>query len=77
MDLQEYNYEIKYIPGKTNTPADTLSRPPEVDKGDQDNQEITLILPEQFTIATSKTDISKQKIMKHVKATAGLGSCSE
>jgi len=24
-DLQEYNYEIQHIPGKTNIPADTLS----------------------------------------------------
>jgi hypothetical protein len=44
-DLQEYNYEIKYIPGPTNTAADALSRPPGVDKGDNDNQQIVIIPP--------------------------------
>ena len=36
-DLQEYDYEIQYIPGKTNIPADTLSRPPGADQGREDN----------------------------------------
>jgi hypothetical protein len=33
-DLQEYNYEIKHIPGSTNIPADALSRPPGVSPPD-------------------------------------------
>jgi len=36
-DLQEYDYKIKHIPGSTNIPADALSRPPGVDKGEEDN----------------------------------------
>ncbi len=32
-DLQEYNFEIHYIPGKTNTGLDILSRPLNVDQG--------------------------------------------
>jgi hypothetical protein len=37
MDLQEYDYEIQYIPGKENGPPDVLSRQPGVDKGQEDN----------------------------------------
>ena len=47
-DLQEYDYEIKHIPGKANTPADALSRPPNADQGDQDNKNITVIPPHKF-----------------------------
>jgi hypothetical protein len=44
-DLQEYNFEIVHIPGKTNTMADTLSRPSDADQGGNNNQNITLIPP--------------------------------
>jgi hypothetical protein len=47
-DLQEYDFEIKYIPGKTNTPADELSRPPGVDQGKEDNQNMTMIDPNKY-----------------------------
>jgi hypothetical protein len=36
-DLQEYDFEIKHIPGSTNISADALSRPPGVDQGKEDN----------------------------------------
>jgi hypothetical protein len=42
-DLQEYDYELKYIPGKTNIPADELSRPAQADQGKDDNQGIVII----------------------------------
>jgi RNase H-like domain found in reverse transcriptase len=51
-DLQEYDYEILYIPGKENTPPDVLSRPPGMNQGKEDNQSITIILSERFRIAT-------------------------
>jgi hypothetical protein len=53
MDLQEYDYEIQYIPGKENVPLDALSWQPGADKGQEDNQGIMVILAEKF-----KTTIS-------------------
>ena len=51
-DLQEYDYKILYIPGKTNIPPDALSRLPEADKGETNNQGVELLDPKQFVIAT-------------------------
>jgi len=61
-NLQEYDYEIQHIPGKTNIPADTLSRPPGADQGQDDNQNIIVIPPEKFTkIATTMTpEVTKE-----------------
>ena len=52
-DLQEYDFDILYIPGKTNIPPDALSRLPGVDQGKEDNQQV-MVLPEQkFKVATT------------------------
>jgi hypothetical protein len=53
MDLQEYDYEIPYIPGKENAPSDALSRQLGVDQGKEDNQGVTVIPPEKFNTATT------------------------
>ena len=37
------NYILEYIPGKTNTTADALSRPPGKDHGEEDNKNVTII----------------------------------
>ena len=42
-NLQEYNYEILYVPGKTNTPPDVLSWPPGADKGEADNHNVIIL----------------------------------
>ena len=52
IDLQEYDYEILYIPGKTNILPDALFRLPGADKGETDNQGIELLDPKRFAIAT-------------------------
>jgi hypothetical protein len=54
MDLQEYNYEILYIPGKENGPPHALSRQPGVDQGKGDNQGIVVIPAEIFRTATTQ-----------------------
>jgi hypothetical protein len=52
--LQDYNLQIKHVPGKLHAAPDMLSRPPNADKGDEDNQNLTL-LPSQLFIR-SMTD---------------------
>jgi hypothetical protein len=56
LDLQEYNYEILYIPGKENGPPDALSRPPGTDQGKDDNQGIMVLPPEKFKVQTATGD---------------------
>jgi hypothetical protein len=55
VNLQEYNYEIQYIPGKDNAPPDMLSWQPGVDKGQEDNQGVMVILAEIFKTTISAT----------------------
>ena len=57
-DLQEYDYEIKHIPGKANTPADALSRPPDADQGEQDNKNVMVIPPHKFVNLAIADDIT-------------------
>ena len=45
-DLQEYDYILWHIPGKTNILLDFLSWPPDADKGANDNKGVTMIPPE-------------------------------
>ena len=44
-ELQDYNLVIKHVPGKIHAAADMLLRPPGVDKGEDNNTDVTL-LPE-------------------------------
>src|SRR5258708_15816608 len=57
-DLQEYDYEIWYIPGKTNVPPNALSHPPGADHGDRDNQNVALIPKNKFKINRIQSDLS-------------------
>jgi hypothetical protein len=55
MDLQEYDYEIQYIPGKENALPDVLSWQLGADKGQEDNQGVVVIPVEKFKITASAT----------------------
>jgi ribonuclease HI len=47
--LSEYNFEIRHIKGISNQQADALSRHPDYDQGQDDNQDV-MVLPEQVFI---------------------------
>jgi hypothetical protein len=65
-DLQEYDFEIQHIPGKTNITADVLSRPPGVDQREGDNQQVTMLPSAKFIkAATTK----KPTLMEEQKRT--------
>ena len=59
-DLEEYDFEMVYIPGSTNRPADALSRPPDADKGENDNQDVVMIPPHRIRMAITLQTPSDQ-----------------
>jgi hypothetical protein len=71
--LQDYNFTIKHVPGKIHAAADMLSRPPGVDVGTLDNQDV-VVLPERlFTRHARLSDDDKRLILHqcHDDPTAG------
>ena len=75
-DLQEYNFEIHYIPGKTNTGPDILSRPLNVNQGQEDNQDMTVLPPAKFIgqiLMSAPSEMRKRDLMTlvHNHPTAG------
>jgi hypothetical protein len=60
--LSEYNFEIRHIKGTANGRADALSRRPDYDQGQEDNQNVT-VLPEQVFVRAMEVllDIPSQE----------------
>ena len=56
MTLQDYNLLIKHVPGKLHAAPDMLSRPPGTDRGELDNQDVTLLSPDSFIRLTLEED---------------------
>ena len=54
-DLQDFNLIFKHIPGKIHAAPNMLSQPPRVDKGEHDNEAVTLILERLFVKTTITT----------------------
>ena len=74
--LQDYNLIIKHVPGKLHAGPDMLSRPPNANKGEDDNMDVTLIPPEAFirTLEPSQpTEEEKREILRlyHDSPTGG------
>jgi hypothetical protein len=53
--LAEYDIELRHIPGKTNGRADALSRLPNYNQGEDDNEDVT-VLPDQLFVRLSLTE---------------------
>ncbi len=74
-DLQEYDFVIKHIPRKINTPADELSQPPNADQGQDDNEDQILLKLELFikNIISAPSKMAKRQLMAliHNHPTAG------
>ncbi len=49
LELSEYDFEIHHLPGRLNGQADTLSRRPGYDRGEDDNKDI-VVLPDHIFI---------------------------
>src|SRR5947207_1235504 len=46
--MQEFNFTIHHVSGKSNTKADLLSRRPGFDLGREDNEDVTMLPPRLF-----------------------------
>jgi hypothetical protein len=65
-ELQEYNLVIQHVPGKLHTAANMLSRPPVDDKGESNNNNLTLLPEEMFIrLQTSQDADPADETLKH------------
>ena len=69
-DLQDFNLVFKHVPGKIHAAPDMLSWLPGVDKGEHDNEAVTLIPEELFikTIIATPSTIQSQVLATQEKA---------
>jgi hypothetical protein len=58
LELSEFDIELRHIPGKSNGRADALSRRPDYNQGERDNEDVT-VLPDHMFARTSTTTNSK------------------
>ena len=63
-DLQEYDFILEHIPGKTNVPSDFLSRPPHANQGKKDNQGVIMIPPEKCRTMVETNKIQVPPILE-------------
>ena len=63
MKLQDYDFTLKYILGKTNTKADILSRKEQIDTK-EDNKDVQLLKNKMWTRkTTAKVTMLRRKVI--------------
>jgi len=63
LKLQDYDFTLKYIPGKTNTKADILSLKEQIDTK-EDNKDIQLLKNKMWTRkTTAKVTMLRRKVI--------------
>ncbi len=55
LELSEYDFEIRHLPGRLNGRADALSRKPGYNQGKNDNKDVT-VLPNHVFVRAGKTE---------------------
>jgi len=58
-ELQEYNFVLKHVAGNKNARADALSRRPDYDMGEEDNDNVVVLPPEVFIKLASDEPIEE------------------
>ena len=66
MDLQEYEFMIKYRPGKANTKANILSQRAGHNQGENDNQGV-ILLKEELFIRLHDDDSALEEILNKIR----------
>jgi hypothetical protein len=66
LELMEYNFEIHHIKGTNNGRADALSRRPDYDRGDRDNEGV-VVLPEESFVRMAITQLPEEHDQDEVK----------
>ena len=72
-ELMEYDFELVHISGKKNGQADTLSRHPDYDQGDDDNKNLVVLPTKLFKMEYAKLMIKKNQ-KEHTSSARVAGS---
>jgi len=64
--LQDYNLTIKHIPGKLHAAPDMLSQPPNADRGEEGNQNLTLLPEKMFAQLTMTPEAEWREVQRWV-----------
>jgi transposase InsO family protein len=70
-DLQDYNFTLHHLPGRSNGKADLLSRRPGHETGENDNDEVVALDPSVFRRHLDATEEADQNIMRRIKEAMG------